>query len=573
MRVAWDELAAAYRPAAISHRRQIPLRLFVILVIVVVMAWRPALSFLAPWAAACIAAQIAEQQALRYFLARAEPGRAVALTLATDVLLAVVFGWAALPIWAMGTPVATASAVVLVSGSVLTALMGAEGCVAAFVAAVTPHMTYMFILPLTAATRHDPLAPYYLVGVALFTLVLGLVFAWSRRTFEAERSARRLAEAQTAAKSAFVAMVSHELRTPLSAILGGAGDLAREAGDARARDKAALIADAGAMMRSLLNDLLDFSKIEAGRMSVETLDFAPGPLIGETIRFWRDEAEAKGLTLDLTGERNLPDWLRGDPVRIRQVLNNLLSNAIKFTPLGQVAVSVSAERWADAWRLAVEVSDTGPGLSPDQMARLFTAYDQLGPDTARTFGGTGLGLSISRDLARLMGGDLTVRSPPQGGAVFQLVLPMATGAAPVVAEPLLAPLSAPLGAFDRSPIALVVDDHEVNRRLLSHILDALGVRVELASDGEAGLVLAGERRFDVILMDVNMPGLDGLEATRRLRAQGPNSAIPVIAVTAGVSDAERAACRAAGMDDWVEKPFRAATLKQVLSRALDPVRA
>ncbi|SFJ62441.1 ATP-binding protein [Caulobacter sp. UNC279MFTsu5.1] len=573
MRVAWDELAAAYRPAAISHRRQIPLRLFVILVIVVVMAWRPALSFLAPWAAACIAAQIAEQQALRYFLARAEPGRAVALTLATDVLLAVVFGWAALPIWAMGTPVATASAVVLVSGSVLTALMGAEGCVAAFVAAATPHMTYMFILPLTAATRHDPLAPYYLVGVALFTLVLGLVFAWSRRTFEAERSARRLAEAQTAAKSAFVAMVSHELRTPLSAILGGAGDLAREAGDARARDKAALIADAGAMMRSLLNDLLDFSKIEAGRMSVEILDFAPGPLIGETVRFWRDEAEAKGLTLDLTGERDLPDWLRGDPVRIRQVLNNLLSNAIKFTPLGQVAVSVSAEQWADAWRLAVEVSDTGPGLSPDQMARLFTAYDQLGPDTARTFGGTGLGLSISRDLARLMGGDLTVRSPPQGGAIFQLVLPMTTGAAPVVAEPLLAPLSAPLGAFDRSPMALVVDDHEVNRRLLSHILDALGVRVELASDGEAGLVLAGERHFDVILMDVNMPGLDGLEATRRLRAQGPNSATPVIAVTAGVSDAERAACRAAGMDDWVEKPFQAATLRQVLSRVLDPVRA
>ena len=573
MRVAWDELAAAYRPAAISHRRQIPLRLFVILVIVVVMAWRPALSFLAPWAAACIAAQIAEQQALRYFLARAEPGRAVALTLATDVLLAVVFGWAALPIWAMGTPVATASAVVLVSGSVLTALMGAEGCVAAFVAAATPHMTYMFILPLTAATRHDPLAPYYLVGVALFTLVLGLVFAWSRRTFEAERSARRLAEAQTAAKSAFVAMVSHELRTPLSAILGGAGDLAREAGDARARDKAALIADAGAMMRSLLNDLLDFSKIEAGRMSVEILDFAPGPLIGETVRFWRDEAEAKGLTLDLTGERDLPDWLRGDPVRIRQVLNNLLSNAIKFTPLGQVAVSVSAEQWADAWRLAVEVSDTGPGLSPDQMARLFTAYDQLGPDTARTFGGTGLGLSISRDLARLMGGDLTVRSPPQGGAIFQLVLPMTTGAAPVVAEPLLAPLSAPLGAFDRSPMALVVDDHEVNRRLLSHILDALGVRVELASYGEAGLVLAGERHFDVILMDVNMPGLDGLEATRRLRAQGPNSATPVIAVTAGVSDAERAACRAAGMDDWVEKPFQAATLRQVLSRVLDPVRA
>jgi len=566
MRVAWDELAAAYRPAAISHRRQIPLRVFVILVVVVATVWRPAFHFLVPWAAACILAQIIEQQALRHFLARAEPGRAVAFNLASDVLLAVVFGWASLPIWALGTPVATASAIILVSGSVLTALMGAEGCVAAFLAAATPHMTYMLVLPLTSGTRHDPLGPYYLMGVALFALVLGLVFAWSRRTFEAERSARRLAEAQTAAKSAFVAMVSHELRTPLSAILGGAGDLAREAGDARSRDKAALIADAGAMMRALLNDLLDLSKIEAGRMSVEVLDFAPGTLVDETVRFWRDEARAKGLALDLTGERDLPPWLRGDPVRIRQVLNNLLSNAIKFTSKGRVALSIAAERRGDGWRLAVEVSDTGPGLSPEQLARLFTAYDQLGPDTARTFGGTGLGLSISRDLARLMGGDLTARSPTQGGAVFQLTLPLETGAAPAVAE---TPTPAP-SVFDRSPLALVVDDHEVNRRLLSHILDAMGVRVELAADGETGLALAGERRFDVILMDVNMPGLDGLEATRRLRVAGPSSATPVIAVTAGVSDAEREACRAAGMDDWIEKPFQAAALQRVVWRALDP---
>jgi len=569
MRVAWDQLAAAYRPAAISHRRQIPLRVFVILVVVAATVWRPAFRFLVPWAAACIVAQIIEQQALRYFLTRAEPGRAVIFNLASDVLLAVVFGWASLPIWALGTPVATASAIILVSGSVLTALMGAEGCVAAFLAAVTPHMTYMLVLPLTSATRQDPLGAYYLMGVALFALVLGLVFAWSRRTFQAERSARRLAEAQTAAKSAFVAMVSHELRTPLSAILGGAGDLAREAGDARARDKAALIADAGAMMRALLNDLLDVSKIEAGRMSVEVLDFSPGALIDETVRFWRDEARAKGLALDLTGERDLPPWLRGDPVRLRQVLNNLLSNAIKFTPTGRVALSVKAERRGDGWRVAVEVSDTGPGLSPEQVARLFTAYDQLGPDTARTFGGTGLGLSISRDLARLMGGDLTARSPPQGGAVFELTLPMAAGVAPAVAEPTAAPKPPP-SVFDRSPLALVVDDHEVNRRLLSQILDAMGVRVELADDGETGLALAGERRFDVILMDVNMPGLDGLETTRRLRLTGPNTTTPVIAVTAGVSDAEREACRAAGMDDWIEKPFQAATLQRVLWRALDP---
>ncbi|EJL34439.1 signal transduction histidine kinase [Caulobacter sp. AP07] len=559
----WDSLAEAYRPAAISHRRQIPLRLFVILVVCVVMAWRPAFSFMVPWAAACIVAQIAEQQALRHFLTRPAPGRAVAFNLTTDVLLAMVFGWLAIPLWQVGTPVASAGAVLVVSGSVLTALMGAEGCVAAFVAAVTPHITYMFVLPLVAGSRHDPVTPYFLIGVSLFSLVLGLVFAWSRRTFEAERAARRAAEAQTAAKSAFVAMVSHELRTPLGAILSGAGDLSRDDGGALARDKAALIADAGAMMRSLLDDLLDYSKIEAGQMSVETLDFDPRALVDDTIRFWRAGARAKGLSLRMTGGDDLPDWLRGDPMRIRQVLNNLLSNAIKFTAEGQVEIAVEARRQGGAWLLTLSVTDTGPGLSPDQLARLFTAYDQLGADTARTFGGTGLGLSISRDLALLMGGDLVAQSAPAGGARFVLTVPTPEGVAPA-AEPAPAP-----AVFAGAPRALVVDDHEVNRRVLDQILGALGLQVELAGDGEAALAVAGERRFDVILMDVNMPGLDGLDTTRRLRTEGPNRRTPVIAVTAGVSSAERSACLAAGMDGWVEKPFEVAGLHAALSLALE----
>jgi signal transduction histidine kinase/CheY-like chemotaxis protein len=568
MRVTWDSLAEAYRPAAVSHQRQIPLRIFIIVVVCAMLAWRPTFAFLGPWGAASLVAQLVEYGALRNFLKPSAPGRAVAYAIAADVFLAVVFGWVAVPMWAIGTPIASAAAVVLVTGSVLTALMGAEGCVAAFVAAVTPHMAYMFVLPFVSATAQDRMAPYYLVGVGLFTLVLGLVFAWSHRTFRAEREARRAAEAQTAAKSAFVAMVSHELRTPLGAILSGASDLSRDAADPQARDKAALIADAGAMMRALLNDLLDYSKIEAGRMSVECLDFDPRALTNDTVRFWRAGAKAKGLSLKLTGGRDLPPWLRGDPVRIRQVLNNLLSNAIKFTAEGQVELAVEARREGDAWLLSMAVTDTGPGLSPDQLARLFTAYDQLGSDTARTFGGTGLGLSISRDLARLMGGDLVAQSAPSGGARFVLTLPVAEGvelAAP--ATPAFSP-----AVFAGKPLALVVDDHEVNRRLLDQILRALGVRTELATDGEAALVAANARRFDVVLMDVNMPGLDGLDATRRLRAGGPNARTPVIAVTAGVSPGERSACVAAGMDDWVEKPFQIAALQSALTRALGAVR-
>jgi signal transduction histidine kinase/CheY-like chemotaxis protein len=563
----WDSLANAYRPAATSRRKQVALRLFIILVLCAVMAWRPDFRFLVPWTLAYLVAQVAEQQALSRFLRHPRPGRTVGFNLATDVIMAVVFGSLAIPLWQLGTQIGAAAALLVLSGSVLTALMGAEGCFVAFLTAVTPHMVYLFILPLVAGSRDDPTTPYYLMGVGLFALVLAMVFDWSRRAFQAERAARQAAEAQTAAKSAFVAMVSHELRTPLGGMLSGADELSRHADDPAARDKAKLILDAGAMMRSLLNDLLDFSKIEAGRMSVERLDFDPRALIGDTARFWSDAAAAKGLVLVASGGESLPEWVKGDPVRIRQILNNLLSNAIKFTARGRVELAVESTRRGEAWDLVLTVTDTGPGLTPAQLSRLFTAYDQLGADTARTFGGTGLGLAISRDLARLMGGDLVAESSPAGGARFTLNLSVETGAAPRTPVPAAIPTEAP-AAFAGAPLALVVDDHEVNRRVLDQILSALGLRVELAADGEAALAAAGARVFDVILMDVNMPGLDGLDATRRLRAQGPNRETPVIAVTAGVSPAEREACRAAGMDDWVEKPFDVQALQAVLDRAL-----
>ncbi|MGR4865616.1 response regulator [Caulobacter sp. LARHSG274] len=563
----WDRLASAYRPAAESRRKQVALRLFIILVLCAVMAWRPDFRFLIPWTLAYLAAQVAEQQALSRFLRHPQPGRTVGFNLITDVVMAVVFGWLAIPLWELGGQTGSAAALLVLSGSILTALMGAEGCIAAFVSAVTPHLVYLFILPLVAGSRDDPTTPYYLMGVGLLALVLAMVFDWSRRAFQAEREARRAAEAQTAAKSAFVAMVSHELRTPLGAMLSGAGELSRHADDPAARDKAKLMVDAGAMMRGLLNDLLDFSKIEAGRMSVEVLGFDPRALIDDTARFWTDAAQAKGLVLVATGGETLPAWVRGDPVRIRQILNNLLSNAIKFTAQGRVELAVGSARRGEAWDLVLTVIDTGPGLTPAQLDRLFTAYDQLGADTARTFGGTGLGLAISRDLARLMGGDLVAESPPAGGARFTLNLPVEAGTAPPTPEPAAVLTEAP-GGFSGAPLALVVDDHEVNRRVLDQILSALGLRVELAADGEAALAAAGARVFDVILMDVNMPGLDGLDATRRLRTQGPNRETPVIAVTAGVTPAERAACRAAGMDDWVEKPFDVPALHAVLDRAL-----
>ncbi|WP_454716393.1 ATP-binding protein [Caulobacter segnis] len=548
----WGNLAVAYRPAAISRRKQVPLRLFVVLVLAALALAKPGLEFVLPWSTLYVLAQVAEVLALNHFLKSADPRRIVALNLVADIALALVFGWLAIPVWATGTPVGAAGAILLLSGSIITALMGAQGCLAAFAAAVTPHVSYLVVTPLVAGAAHDPIWPFFLAGVGLFCLTLSMVFLWSQRTLAAERAARRAAEAQTAAKSAFIAMVSHELRTPINAILNGAEALERD------KSGASLIADAGAMMRTLLNDLLDLSKIEAGRMGVEIVDHDLRALVGDTVGFWRTAAEAKGVCLVLTGAEDLPQWVRGDPMRVRQVLNNLLSNAIKFTAEGAVTVSVRVDSQPSRM-VSIEVRDTGPGLGEDQIERLFSPYEQAGTDTARSFGGTGLGLSISRDLTRLMGGELSAANAEGGGARFTLRLPAPQGAEPPAPEP-----DEALMVRNEAPLILVVDDHDINRRALRQMLEAFGARVETADDALTALALAERRVFDAILMDVRMPGVDGLEATRRLRASRANRATPVIAVTGAVSPGEVEACREAGMTGWVEKPVNAKDLYAAL---------
>ncbi len=549
----WENLADAYRPAAVSRRRLIPLRLVVVLVLCAMALVWPRLHFLLMWSGVFVVVQAAKFHALNRFLTHPAPGRGVALNLVCDFLMATIFGWLAIPLWAIDSQAGAAGAVLLLSGSIFTALMGAEGCITAFIAAATPHIVYLFVTPLVAGAAHDPVTVFFLIGCGLFCLTLSMVFLWSERTMAAERAARRAAERQTAAKSAFIAMVSHELRTPINAILNGAAALDREG-------SAALVTDAGVMMRALLNDLLDLSKIEAGRMGVEVVDYDLPTVVGDAVQFWRGVAAAKGVLLTLTGVEILPQWVRGDPMRTRQILNNLLSNAIKFTDRGAVTVDVRVERERPR-QVAIVVRDTGPGLKDDQIERLFSPYEQLGADTARAFGGTGLGLSISRDLARLMGGELTAANAPEGGARFTLRLPAPEGAAPVelAAEEVQA-----LAVRDDAPVVLVVDDHDINRRALRQMLEAFGARVETAEDAQAALLAAEYQIFDAILMDVRMPGMDGLEATRRLREGGANRATPIIAVTGAVAPDEIAACRDAGMTGWVEKPVNPRDLHAAL---------
>jgi CheY-like chemotaxis protein len=314
------------------------------------------------------------------------------------------------------------------------------------------------------------------------------------------------------------------------------------------------------MMRTLLNDLLDLSRLDAGRMAVEQAPFDLRQTMADTLRLWRPDAHKKGLRLRVEGAARLPRWVAGDALRLRQVLNNLLSNAIKFTGRGAVTVRLAAGEAGDGLVFEAVVADTGQGLTEEQVARLFTPFDQLASNVAREHGGSGLGLVISRELARLMGGDLTVASKPGRGSRFRLEVRLETARAP----------DKRIGgvAIDGARV-LVVDDHVVNRRALELVLQSFGIQPTLAESGERALELLSSEAFDVMLMDVYMPGMDGREATRQLRAtEGPNRHIPVIAVTASATAKDWDACRAAGMDAHVAKPIDPSQLHAALSEVL-----
>jgi two-component system, sensor histidine kinase len=438
-----------------------------------------------------------------------------------------------------------------------------------FLSALAPFAAFSLALALEArgngASRSDLIAlilsafAVAAIAVALWRGNRDVRAAEARARLESER--RRIeAENAVAAKSAFMAVVSHELRTPISAILAASADLQKhlsgtDAGTAR------LIAESGAMMRTLLNDLLDKAKMDAGKMAVEVAAFDIRILVADQLQFWRAEAERKGVGLQLSGLEGLPQWLMGDSIRIRQILNNLLSNALKFTDQGEVALEIAAAPAGQTWLLGFTIRDSGPGLSAEALSHLFQPFEQA--ESARNQGGTGLGLAISRDLARLMGGELTASSVPGQGAAFTLTLTLAQADAPTE---FAAPAEAELPPLK----VLVVDDHEINRRAMSLILSPLGVEMSEASSGFEALAVLEKTHFDVVLMDCLMPGMDGRQTTRELRAdRGPNRSTPVIAVTGSTEAAEIEACRAAGMNGHVAKPIDPIQLIEAIMRAID----
>ncbi|HEX4197116.1 MAG TPA: ATP-binding protein [Caulobacteraceae bacterium] len=372
------------------------------------------------------------------------------------------------------------------------------------------------------------------------------------------------AEAASRAKSEFLANMSHEIRTPLNGVLGLAEVLGRSDLDERQRDILKTIVGSAATLDGILADLLDFSRLEAGRLTVSEAAFDLGELIEAAASPYRSAAEAKRLAFELSLDQTARRRVVGDPARLRQILTNLLSNAVKFTSQGRVGLSVAKAARGD--RYYFEVRDSGIGFEPDHAERLFSRFEQADGSITRQFGGTGLGLSISRQLAELMGGQISAAGKPGRGAVFTLMLPLpAARDAPAATETVLERPARP-------PRVLVVDDNETNRKVAELILAAIGAEVTCVEDGQAAVGAVESGDFDVVLMDLQMPVMDGLSATRAIRAREAKDGLPrlpVVVLSANVMREHVEASNAAGADDHIGKPVRAETLIAAVLQAVE----
>ena len=424
-----------------------------------------------------------------------------------------------------------------------------------------------------------------LAGVALslalsaLVLVLGTSRARALRLVELKTrelaNARDDAVAASNAKSVFVATVSHELRTPLSGVIGTAELMMERDLEPELREYAEIMHSSSEGLLLVINDILDYSKIEAGKLEFDEGSFALSELVAESCALLLPMAREKRIGLEVESDPNLPGWLYGDAGRLRQVVINLLSNAVKFTEQGRVTVRVNARGTTDASLVRVEVSDTGIGIDAATLERLFQPFTQADSSTARKYGGTGLGLTISAQLIEMMGGTIGAHSIPSKGSTFwfQLELPITTQGDQTIQVP--GRFSAlgerdPAGNLtDTAPLVLVAEDNPVNQMLATRQLDRCGYRTEVVGNGREAVDATERTSYAAVLMDCQMPDLDGYEATREIRQREvPPAHLPVVAMTAHSMSGDREKCLAAGMDEYVSKPIRTSELNDALTRAI-----
>jgi signal transduction histidine kinase/ActR/RegA family two-component response regulator len=387
------------------------------------------------------------------------------------------------------------------------------------------------------------------------------------RVNEELRRAKDAAEEASRLKSQFLANISHDLRTPMNGVIGMTELALRTELDEQQRDYLRTVLDSAESLLCLLNDILDFSKIEAGKLTLEEVPFDVRELVESTVKSLGVDAERKALEVHCCVDPEVPARLVGDPTRFRQILSNLVSNAIKFTERGRVDVEVKPES-AEGSEVVVHVAvrDTGIGIPPEKIEAIFEPFVQADGSTTRRFGGTGLGLSIASRLAKLMGGRIWAESTVGKGSTFHVVLRFAASQ-PDAGRLSAAPADA--GSCRAAGLRiLVAEDNPINRKVIAKILELERHQVTLAGDGSEAVNLVAQERFDLILMDVQMPVMSGLEAARRIRERecATGGHIPIIALTASAMKGDRERCLEAGMDDYLSKPVRPEALSEVIAR-------
>lgn len=496
-----------------------------------------------------------------------------ALCLASAALNTAVYSAISVYLWFRGGEFGPVFAMIQAAGGLLHVSLHMHHVRGLLMASALPHAAYFLGLPLlTLIVTRNPAAAAVIIAALLYIAHLVVAVRQSVRATGELQAARAEAEVQrdraeqaSAAKSDFLAVISHEIRTPLNAVISAANLLRRTRLDARQREQVSMLLDGGDVLMGLLNDVLDFSKIEAGKMRLEQAEMNVRGKLGALRRLWEPKAAVQGVRLTVEVGDDVPEVVLTDPLRFQQILFNLLSNAVKFTRDGSIRVIVGWDGAAS--RLTAEVRDTGCGIAADKIDRIFDSFEQVSAGDTRRYGGTGLGLPIARRLAEAMGGALTVESAVGEGSAFRVAIRVeAVEDAPGRAAPAVPAAPAPVSLTGRSILA--ADDHEVNRRILALLLEPHDCRLTLVENGAEALEAARTESFDAVLMDMQMPVMDGLEATRRIRSgSGPNAATPIIALTANAMDVHRAAWDAAGVHAFLTKPIDAPLLVRTLGEA------